>query len=157
MEIRRAEAADEQALARIRSSAILALAVPAMSTEQAEAWASGVPADRIARAIQEHDLWVAVEGVAIGWVEVDRDRIAALYVSPSCSGRGVGSALLTRAEACIQVCDYAIVHLASSQNALGFYLRRGYLRSGPPDPDRAYPLSKILAAAAPSQGLAPTG
>jgi len=35
---------------------------------------------------------------AIGWGEVDRDRVAALYVSPSCSRRGVGSALLTFAE-----------------------------------------------------------
>jgi GNAT superfamily N-acetyltransferase len=93
MQIRRAEAADEEALASIRRRAILALAVPAMSREQAERWATREAADRVARAMQEHEVWVAVEGAAIGWAEVDRDRIAALYVSPSCSRRGVGSVL----------------------------------------------------------------
>ena len=36
MQIRRAEAADKEAFARIRRSAVLALAMPAMSMEQAE-------------------------------------------------------------------------------------------------------------------------
>src|SRR5262245_56160069 len=102
MQIRRAEAGDEEALASIRRNAIVALAVPAMSMELAERWATGTAADRIARAIRDHDVWVAVEGAAIGWVEVDRDRVAALYVSPPCSRRGVGSALLERAEASIR-------------------------------------------------------
>src|SRR5438477_13184103 len=149
MQIRRAEAADEEALASIRRRAILALAVPTMSREQAEGWASRGAADRVARAIREHDVWVAVEGAAIGWVEVDRDRVAALYVSPSCYRRGVGSALLARAETSIRSSSYATAHLGSSQNALAFYLRRGYLRCGPPDADGAYPLSKGLVADGP--------
>src|SRR6266508_2420663 len=146
MQIRRAEAADEEALASIRRRAILALAVPAMSREQAERWATRGAADRVARAMREHDVWVAVEEAAIGWVEVDRDRVAALYVSPSCSRRGVGSVLLAQAETYIRSSGYATAHLESSQNALDFYLRRGYLRCGPPDADGACPLSKALAA-----------
>src|SRR3989449_10143765 len=94
MQIRRAEVADGEALASIRRRAILALAVPAMSREQAERWATRGAADSVARAMREHDVWVAVEGAAIGWEEADRDRVAALYVSPSFSRRGVGSALL---------------------------------------------------------------
>jgi nitroreductase len=75
MQIRRAEAADEGALASIRRRAILALAVPAMSKEQAERWATRGAADRVARAMRDHDVWVAVEGAVIGWVEVDRYRV----------------------------------------------------------------------------------
>jgi putative acetyltransferase len=146
MQIRRAEAADEEALASIRRRAILALAVPAMSREQAEKWATRATADRMARAIREHDVWVAVEGAAIGWVEVDRDRVAALYVAPSCARRGVGSALLALAETSIWSSGYAMAHLESSQNALDFYLRRGYRRCGPPDADGAWPLRKDRAA-----------
>jgi putative acetyltransferase len=157
MQIRRAEAADEEALTRIRRSAILALAVPAMSRKQAETWAMRAAADRIARAIRDRDVWVAVEGAAIGWVEVDRDRIAALYVSPSCSRRGVGSALLARAETSIRISGYATARLESSQNALDFYLRRGYCRCGPPDADGAWPLRKDLAAIGPHPPLRPTG
>ena len=156
MRIRRAEATDEQALAHIRRSAILMLAVPAMSMEQAEQWAARAAADRITRAIRDHDVWVAVEGAAIGWVEVDQDRVAALYVSPSCAGRGVGSGLLARAEASILRSGYAAAHLESSQNALAFYFRRGYVRCGPPDADGAYPLRKDLAAVGPNQGREPT-
>src|SRR5215471_18197722 len=162
---RRAEAADEDVLANIRRSAILALAVPAMSMEQAEKWAARAAADRIARAIQDHDVWVAVEGAAIGWVEVDRDRVAALYVSPSSSRRGVGSVLLALAEASIRSSGYVTARLECSQNALNFYLRKGYVRCGPPDADGASPLSKDLAAAVsmpnrpfhPTPGLAPCG
>ncbi len=146
MHIRRAEAADEESLASIRRRAILALAVPAMSREQAERWATRGAADRVARAMREHDVWVAVEGAAIGWVEVDRDRVAALYVSPSCSRRGVASVLLTFAETSIRNSGYTTARLESSQNALDYYLRRGYLRCGPADSDGAWPLRKDLAA-----------
>lgn len=157
MQIRRAEVADEEALARIRRSAILVLAVPAISRKQAEKWAARAAADRIARAIWDHDVWVAVEGATIGWVEVDRDCIAALYVSPSCAGLGVGSALLSLAETSIRSSGYATARLESSQNALDFYLQRGYLRCGPPDADGAWPLSKDLAAIGPHPPLWPSG
>jgi GNAT superfamily N-acetyltransferase len=156
MQIRGAKATDEQALAHIRRSAILTLAVPAMSVEQAETWAARVAADRIARAIRDHEVWVAIESAAIGWVEVDQDRVAALYVSPSCSNRGVGSALLARAETSILRSGYTTARLESSQNALAFYLCRGYLRCGPPDANGAYPLRKELAAVGPNQGRGPT-
>jgi putative acetyltransferase len=144
MQIRRGELADEEALASIRRHAILALAVPAMSREQAETWAARAAADRIARAISDHEVWVAVDPVAIGWVEVDRDRVAALYVLPSHSRRGVGSALLARAETSIRSAGYPTVRLESSHNALDFYLRRGFRRCGPPDTDGAWPLRKGL-------------
>ena len=151
MQLRRAEATDAEALANVRRSAILALAVPAMSREQAamsreqaQQWAMRAAPDRTARAMRDHVVWVAVDGAAIGWVEVDRDRVAALYVSPSCSRRGVGSALLARAEAFIRSSGYAMARLESSSNALDFYLRRGYVRCGPPDAVGAYPLRKDL-------------
>src|SRR5262245_33304393 len=156
MQIRRAEAADEDALASMRRRAILALAVPAMSMEQAEKWATRAAADRIARAIREHDVWVALDEAAIGWVEVDRDRVAALYALPSSSRRGVGSVLLARAEAAIRSSGYVIARLESSPNALDFYIGRGYVRCGPPDAEGAYPLRKDLTAVGPNQGMEST-
>ena len=145
MHIRRAEPSDEEALASIRRHAILALAVPVMSIAEAEKWAMQATPDRVVRAIRDHDVWVAMEGAAIGWVEVDGDRVAGLYVSPTCSRCGVGSALLAHAETHIHSSGYATAHLDASPNALGFYLRRGYVRCGPPDAEGAYPLHKELA------------
>src|SRR5262245_50425223 len=144
MQIRRAEPGDEEALARIRRSAILALAVPAMSRSQAEQWVTRAAADRVARAMRDHDVWVAVDEVAIGWVEVDRDRVAALYVTPSCSRRGIGSILLARAESSMRTVGHTTTRLESSPNALDFYLHRGYVRCGAPDGEGAYPLRKDL-------------
>lgn len=146
MQIRRAETADEETLGRIRRSSILGLAAPAISAEQAKEWATGVAADRIARAIREHDVWVAVEEGAVDWVEVDQDRVAALYVSPPLSRRGVGSDLLLQAETAIRRAGYASARLEASQNALGFYLRRGYRQSGLKLPDGSCPLTKDLVA-----------
>ena len=49
MHIRRADINDEAALAQIRRDAILTLAVPVLTPEQAEQWAGSAAADRIAR------------------------------------------------------------------------------------------------------------
>jgi hypothetical protein len=89
MQIRRAEATYEETLARIRRSAILGLAVLAMSIEQAENWAAPAAADRIVRTILDHQVWVAMKGAAIGWVELDRDRVAAPEVVPTAKFAGM--------------------------------------------------------------------
>ena len=143
-QFRRAEASDAQALAAIRRAAILTLAVPALSNAEAETWARQAAADRFLRAIHEHEVWVAVADTVIGWVEIDRDYIAALYVAPLYARQGVGSALLAHAEAAIQRSGYKTVHLDASQNALAFYLRRAYRQADPPGTDGAYPLYKAL-------------
>ena len=146
MHIRRAEAGDEEALTEIRRRAILALAGQVLSKEQAEIWAARTATDRFTRAIRDHEVWIAVDNIPIGWVEVDRDYIAALYVSPSCSRRGIGSALLAHAETFMRSAGFATAWLKASPNALDFYLRRDYARCGPPDAEGAYPLRKELAA-----------
>jgi putative acetyltransferase len=147
MQIRRAAPGDEEALAAIRRSSILALTAPALSSEQAEAWPSGIAADRMARALADHDVWVAVEAVAVGWVEVDRDRVAALYVSPSHARVGVRSHLLRHAEEAIRAAGHTSVRLEASENALAFYERCGYRPSGMREPDGSYPMTKDLAPA----------
>ncbi len=148
MQIRRAKRTDEEALHNIRQRAILELAVPAISVEQAEEWATGVAIDRIARAIREHEVWVAVEESVIGWIEVDHDRVAALYVVPPVAHQGVGSCLLGLAETVIGRAGYTAVRLDASHNALDFYLRRGYVKAGLQASDGSWPLTKDLMALA---------
>src|SRR5256885_11857879 len=131
-------------LSAIRRSAILELSVAAMSPSQAEQWANQAAADRVTQAIQHHAVWVAVQEVPIGWVEVDEDRVAALYVAPHCCGRGVGSGLLLRAEAAIRDGGYAAAHLHTNANAETFYLDRSYIPSGAGPADGALSLSKRL-------------
>lgn len=129
---------------KIRRDAILALAVPTLSQEEAETWARQITEERMRRALREHEVWVAEDEVVIGWVEIDQDRIAALYVSPNNAYRGVGSALLAFAEISIFHAGHRTVQLEASRNALNFYIRRGYFQCGPPDTEEAYPLRKDL-------------
>ena len=157
IEIRRADPSDHVALSAIRRSAILELPVAAMSPSQAEQWANQAAADRVTRAIQHHAVWVAVEEVPIGWVEVDEDRVAALYVAPHCSGRGVGSRLLLRAEVAIRDGGYAAARLETFPNTATFYLHRGYLLSGARTADGALLLSKRLSEHGHNPPLQPTG
>jgi GNAT superfamily N-acetyltransferase len=157
IEIRRAYPSDHVALSAIRRSAILGLPVAAMSPSQAEQWVNQAAADRITRAIVHHAVWVAVQGVPIGWVEVDEDRVAALYVAPHCSGRGVGSRLLLRAEAAIRDGGYAAARLETYSNAATFYLHRGYLPIEARTADGALLLSKCLSEHEPNPALQSTG
>ena len=146
MRVRRAAFTDEAALGVIRRDAILGLTASALSPGEAEKWANQIAPTRITRALQEHDVWVAVEEVAIAWVEVELDVTAALYVSPRQARRGVGSLLLEVAETFIHQSGYDAARLAASANALDFYLRRGYHRCGLPDAAGALPLRKQLMA-----------
>src|SRR5215212_5939666 len=111
MQIRRATLTDAEALAAIRRRAIRALAVPSISPEEAENWARQIAANRFTRAIQDHEVWVAVESVVIGWIEVDRNCIAGLYVSPIHARTGIGSALLAHAESSIESSGCTAVYL----------------------------------------------
>jgi GNAT superfamily N-acetyltransferase len=157
IEIRRAGPSDHAALSAIRRSAILELAVAAMSTSQAEQWADRAAADRVAHAIRHHAVWVAVQDVPIGWVEVDEDRVAALYVAPRCAGRGVGSRLLLHAEATIRNGGHTTARVEASPNAATFYLHRGYLPSEARTTDGALPLSKRLSRHEPNPPLRSAG
>src|SRR4051794_31629162 len=149
MQIRRANPTDAETLATIRRRAIRALAVPSISAEEAEKWARQVAAHRFTRAIQDHEVWVAVESVVIGWVEVDKNCIAGLYVSPTHARKGVGASLLAHAENSIRSSGCTAVYLDASRNALDFYLRRGYLRAGLPLANGEHPLRKALSAVEP--------
>jgi putative acetyltransferase len=157
IKIRRADPSDHVALTAIRHSAILELTVPAMSPSQAARWANHAAVDRVTRAILHHKVWVAVQGVPIGWVEVDEDRVAALYVAPHCTRRGIGRGLLLRAEAAIREGGYASAHLEASSNAANFYLHRGYCPSDARTTDGAWPLNKRLSEHRPNPPLQPTG
>ena len=144
MQLWRATLADTDALAAIRRDAILGLTTPVLTRQQAARWALDAPPDRFVRAVRDHAVWLAVELQPVGWVEVDGDHIAALYVSPAHASRGVGSVLLAHAEATIRCAGALVASLEASPNALPFYLRRGYHPRGAPDADGAWPLHKLL-------------
>ena len=127
MEIRRASPEDARVLGDIRREAILKLAPRTMGLAGAREWANAAAADRMIRAIEENEVWVAeLSGTPVGWVEVANDRIEGAYISPHLASNGIGSALLAHVEACIHDAGYCAVRLDASLYAVNFYRNRGY-------------------------------
>lgn len=143
--IRRAQVANLPSLTQIRRNAILGLASIAMGDEGAKNWADSASADRVRRAIEQHEVWLSEQGDSPnGWVEVHQDRIEGLYVSPDSSGRGVGSALMSHAEDHIRCTGHTTASLDASPNAAAFYLRRGYQLQGERSANGSSPMRKSL-------------
>ena len=149
---RLARRSDAKQLGSIRRQAILVLASSEIGEERAANWANSASAERVIRAIEDHEVWVAGQaGVAVGWVEIDGERIEAMYVHPDVSLQGVGSRLLAHAERRVCELGHASIQLDASPNAEGFYLRNGYEPRAARRPDAARPMSKQLHASMPTR------
>lgn len=143
---RPARPGDAAALHALRRDAILALAAAAMGPEDAAAWAHRPTQADIAARLGRLEFWVAErEGCILGWGAIDGDRLEGLYTAPAAAGTGVGGALLARLEGLIRARGFAAARLMASPNAAGFYARRGYRRTGPPDPALGLPMAKPFA------------
>jgi putative acetyltransferase len=143
--IRPAYVPDAERLLEIRRRAILELAVPALSSGQAQAWAARRDLAWMTTVISTNPLWVAdLDGVIVGWVALDANRVIGLYVDPSYSCRGFGSRLLATAEGELSSSGARTVTLEASWNSEEFYLRRGYEPLTDRPADQARPMRKML-------------
>ena len=143
VQIRPAHVDDIATLTQIRRAAILTLAAPTLGQEAAQRWADAAPPNRVQRALERHQVWVAeCMGAVVGWVEVDGDHIAGMYVDPQQAGQGIGSALLAHVEGEIRADGYPTVRLEASWNAEEFYLRWGYLPLGARSVEEGRPMVK---------------
>ena len=143
--LRRAKLEDAAHLTAIRRSAILELAPSVMGAERAESWAAAAGPDRVVRAIQAGEVWLAEqEEEPVGWVEIAGNRVEGLYVRPDRSRQRIGSVLLRHAETRIRRSGFRLVFLTASWNAEGFYLSQGYTALSARPPDEGTPMRKVL-------------
>jgi HAD superfamily hydrolase (TIGR01509 family) len=143
--IRLACVADAERLLAVRRQAILELAVPTLSPERAEAWATSRDLAWMTTLVSAQHLWlVHHEEVIVGWVAVEGDRLIGLYVDPAYSRRGFGSCLLSFAEHEVWVRGFRSISLEASWNAEPFYLRRGYEPLTDRPAESARPMRKTL-------------
>ena len=144
-EIRTAQLSDAKRLFEIRQKSILALALPALSMEQATAWAGSRDLAWMEGVISTNALWVAlVDDRIAGWVGLDGQRVIGLYVDPARIGRGVGSQLLAFVEHHLVSTGARVIELEASWNAEAFYVRRGYQPLAERPPDGPRPMQKVL-------------
>ena len=145
LRIRHACSSDVDSLTRIRREAILRRASEHLGSKGARDWTNSATSDRGQRAIEEHLVGVAeLSGQPVGWVEVDRNQVKALYVHPEQAATGIGSKLLAYAECHIQSAGFTTVQLDASWNAEAFYRHRNYHPVGDQSLETGRPMMKTL-------------
>lgn len=134
---------DIEILATIRYTAILTLATQKMGADAAHEWANSAKPDRIQHALEAHYIWVAtIASEAVGWVEVNGNRLEGMYVHPSQAQQGIGAALLAHAENQIRAANHTSVALEASSNAESFYKKHGCQATGNRSPELGLPMMK---------------
>jgi GNAT superfamily N-acetyltransferase len=122
--IRRGTEADASAAAelwlRARRAALGAIPPPAHSDGEVRAWFAS-------HVVRETELWIAEddEGEVTGILVLDGDSVDQLYVEPSLTGRGTGSALLAHAK-CERPDGLELWTFVSNEDAQRFYERHGF-------------------------------
>lgn len=126
--IRRATLDDRQAIYEIQRAAILETCRRSYPEEDVTVWAGLLSPDSY-HAIQDRYFVVAErEGRIEGFGQLDEQEgeVEAIYVSPSASGRGAGSAILQHLEQRARQCGLQELKVRSTLNAESFYARHGY-------------------------------
>lgn len=127
---------DGEAVADLHRRAIMGLDERFYTLEQRRSWGGALTAEGYGRAIEGGEtIEVALDStdrpVALcSWTE---RAIPGLYVAPEAQGRGIGSALLARAEAALSSGGVAVSRIESSLAAERFYTAHGYCVVGAGD------------------------
>jgi GNAT superfamily N-acetyltransferase len=115
----------------VQIAAIRQLCTSHYSATEIEAWAGPLPPGWYRNVIGERELFVAVEGdtiIGFGQLNLDTADIDAIYVHPSASRQGVGTALLRRLEDIARQHALGSLRLAASLNSVPFYDAMGFHR-----------------------------
>lgn len=99
------------------------------SEEQLAAWTSSMNVDKVLRGASQCDDYVVVElaGEMVGFGSRCNDELQALYVHPSFTRRGVGSALLEELLSRIEKDGFLCVRAESSLSTREFYEKHGFV------------------------------
>jgi len=130
--IRAGTPGDAAFIQRVHEEAIRGLGPRAYSRAQVESWASGLTPDGYVRAMnQAGERFLLAEpatggGRLASFCSFAGNRIVGLYTHPQWAGRGVGGALLGRAEAAIVADGHERIGITATLGGRAFYEKHGY-------------------------------
>jgi putative acetyltransferase len=126
--IRAAGPGDAPFIQQVHEESIRGLGPGAYSRAEVESWVAGLEPTFYVFAMTHAGavFLLAEEKRTVGFCSHAADEVKGLYVRPAWTRRGIGSALLTRAEAAIFASGRGRVRVSASLSGLGFYLARGY-------------------------------
>jgi len=128
--IRAAAHADAEAILQLHRASIRVLGAEHYSLAEVESWATGLVPERYVTAMTDGGetfiVAAAADGDLAGFCSFKDDEVKGLYVAPGWARRGVGSALLRRAEAAIAATGRRRIRIGASLSGQAFYERHGY-------------------------------
>ena len=131
--IRRATRQDRDSIWRVHIQAIKEICKSHYTKDETRVWSRLLKPGRYEKAIDSKALFVADDDdsiVGFGHLDLENERIEALYVSPKYVGIGVGKKILQVLERIAEQSGSKIVHVLSTLNAVPFYERAGYRPQG---------------------------
>ncbi len=124
-----AKATDAEKIHRIHTSAVKTTCKDFYTQEQIKAWLKGRSAEGYQDPIARGEMYLAKEDdEVLGFGHAVPGEIAAVYVDPSHSGKGVGKMLLEHGLK-IASKDHQKVKVESTVNAEGFYEKYGFMKA----------------------------
>lgn len=132
--IRAATVDDAPAIYRIHTSAIREICSAQYADDEIEEWSGALTLERYVDAMGFCAFEIAeLDGEPAGFSVLDlpHAELHALYVSSRKGGRGVGRALLARAEENAAARGIPELHLKATLNAVSFYEANGWTALGP--------------------------
>jgi GNAT superfamily N-acetyltransferase len=125
--IRRATEADQDSIWKVHTSAIRNVCCSHYSSDEIEDWVGRLKPESYGWPIQNKDVFVAeIDGEVVGFGQVIRTEVEAVYVSPNHLRAGIGSQILATLEQRARVLGSTYLEVLSSLNAVSFYEESGY-------------------------------
>ncbi|MDT9001371.1 GNAT family N-acetyltransferase [Paucibacter sp. APW11] len=129
--IRRATEQDARQIHVVRNSAIRAVCRQSYSQEVIDRWTDGdEPSAAFVTVVGECFYVIECQGevVASGAVDLSTGKLDAIFVAPEHMRRGCAATMLEFLEQLAYQAGLARLHLESTLNAVGFYMRQGYVK-----------------------------
>ena len=121
---------DVEDLCATQITAIEHFSVDDYSPEEINAWVAQVNLPHALNTLRNKKTEVFVardnHGMVMGFTAVKGNQITDIYVDPDHANKGIGTALLRRAEWHIRKTGNKLIRLLSTLNSVGFYKRKGY-------------------------------
>ncbi|MFT3733697.1 MAG: GNAT family N-acetyltransferase [Rhodocyclaceae bacterium] len=131
--IRKASAADSQAVFDVRNAAIRSESSGHYADDIIERWTTGtVPSDGFVRFVEDvcHVIEINGEIVATGAIDLMTGQVDAVFVRPQNLRQGLASAMMAFLEQQALDASLDALHLESTLNAEVFYRSIGFISSG---------------------------
>ena len=128
--IRAGTTGDAPFIRRVHEDSIRGLGTKAYSRAEVESWVAGLQPNHYAWGMTHGGVIYFVAEApgtgVIGFCCYVAGEVLALYILPEWTGRGIGTALLGRAEGAIEAAGYDLAHLVAALTSVSFYCARGY-------------------------------